>query len=239
MFCPKCGTEGQEGQRFCKACGVNLQIVSDALGSGSDTLGQLRIDVDTITKDAKEWFKNFKTGMSGMQPKPARASTNPVEMPVKDEPEKIKDRIPKDWLSYSWQHNVKNGLMSLFSGVGLGIVLYYMGQVGLQSGMVQDIQEIARREIRGLEQILGMLWLFALIPVLKGMAQILYAAIFAESIATLTARFLPPQPVQRDFTPREFAPPNFAAINEPPTSVTEHTTQIFADAPPRQEREPQ
>jgi hypothetical protein len=79
-----------------------------------------------------------------------------------------------------------------------------------------------------------MIWLVALIPVLKGIAQILYAAFFAESIASLTERFLPPQPVEHRPAVQEYIP-----LNETPTSVTERTTQFFDDASTPANRESQ
>jgi hypothetical protein len=209
---------------------VNLQIVSDALDSGQDTLGQLRLDMDMLTREAKDWFKNMKTGLGGAHIRPPRAATNPLEKQPRTKEIRPEKLIPKNWLSYSWQHNLRDGLISLAAGVGLGIALYYVGQIAIQSGTMQDIQEIAGRELRGVESLLGIIWIFALIPVLKGLAQIFYAAFFAESIATLTERFLP------HLQPRQIvAPPDFASMTEPPSSVTEHTTQIFAETPPQSE----
>jgi zinc-ribbon domain len=216
MYCPKCGAKALEGQRFCKACGINLELVSDALEGGEDTLGQLRLDMEALKTSAKNFGKNFKP----MHPKPA----------MKD----LSEHAPKakDWLSYSWQHNLKNGLMSLFGGVGLGVVLYYLGQIAIREGVILSIEEAAEGRIHGLESIARWLWLFALIPVLKGLAQIIYAALFAESIATLSERFKPPQIVQQIVQPPDTAPIT-NDLKEAPPSVTEHTTQIF-DAAPRE-----
>ena len=58
MFCPKCGAEPTEIQKFCKNCGTNLQAVNEALqddGQAKDVFG---IDVDTISRYAdsvKNW----------------------------------------------------------------------------------------------------------------------------------------------------------------------------------------
>jgi len=40
MFCPKCGGESLEGQRFCKACGTNLQLINDAIRTGDSPAGK-------------------------------------------------------------------------------------------------------------------------------------------------------------------------------------------------------
>ncbi|HET9532169.1 MAG TPA: hypothetical protein VFQ92_17550, partial [Blastocatellia bacterium] len=155
--------------------------------------------------------------------------------------EEIKERMkekrmpkPKEWLGYSWQHNLRDGLISLFSGVGLGIFLYYMAQIAINDGAIRSIEEIPNVDIRGIEPLVRMIWLVGLIPVLKGIAQILYAAFFAESIASLTEKFLPPQTVEPRPPVQEYIP-----LNETPTSVTERTTQFFEDASRPANRESQ
>ena len=35
MKCPNCGTENNDGVRFCKGCGASIQNVSDKENSGS------------------------------------------------------------------------------------------------------------------------------------------------------------------------------------------------------------
>lgn len=223
MYCPKCGSESQENQRFCKACGVNLQIVNEALGSGEDTLGKLRIDVDTIMKDVVDFTKGIKPAWNKMtEQNRSHRDTHPIEN--KDEKHDREFTMPKDYLSYSWQHNLRNGLLSLFGGAGLGIVLYLLSDTAIAEGLIRSAEEIARRPLTGLEQVLRLIWIVALIPVLKGIAQIIYAAFFAESIKTLTERIAPrpliaPEPVRTSFT----------GMNEPPSSVTENTTQFFGE----------
>ncbi|HYP25119.1 MAG TPA: hypothetical protein VE262_00235 [Blastocatellia bacterium] len=34
MFCPGCSTQAMEGAKFCKACGMNLGVISQALNGG-------------------------------------------------------------------------------------------------------------------------------------------------------------------------------------------------------------
>ena len=142
-------------------------------------------------------------------------------------------------MSYSWQHNLRNGLVSLFWGAGLGVVLYYLSQNAIDSGLIRHIEEQSRGHVQGLEPVVRMIWLIALLPVLKGLAHIIYAAFFGESMATLTARFTPPplleepQPfLRQDTAPvveREPVPRSYEPSIEAPPSVTEHTTHIFEE----------
>src|SRR5215210_1274916 len=220
MFCPKCGAQAIVGQKFCKTCGINLELVSNALEGGEDTLGQLRLDMEALKTSAKNFGKGVPFAVSNWH-------NNTVgKIHSKDEPRPPK---PKDWLSYSWQHNLKNGLMGLFGGAGLGFVLYFLSQVAINNGAIRSIEEASNRPIHGLESLASWIWLFALIPMLKGLAQILYAALFAESMDTLAKRFAPPPVVTAPIAP---------SLNEPPPSVTEHTTRMF-DSQPQPRRESQ
>jgi hypothetical protein len=93
--------------------------------------------------------------------------------------------------------------------------------------------------IRGLEPLVRMIWLVALIPVLKGLGQIIYAAFFADSIANLTEKFLPLKTLERVETSTNLGAVTDPQLSNPPSSVTERTTQFFDDAPPHAGRESQ
>ncbi len=178
MFCPNCGAKPIESQRFCKQCGTNLDLVSDALKEGGDSLGQLRVDMESLKKnfDISKWFDDTPS------------------VKIKAQHEKHQE-MPKqkEWLSYTRQHSLKNGLISLFSGLGLGAVLYYFGRIAVNEGVLREIDKLANKNIHGLEQFLLWAWLFALIPVLKGIGQIIYGIAFAEPMSVLAERFAPKQ----------------------------------------------
>ena len=38
MFCPKCGRDDSSGNKFCPACGTNLDVVTIALSTGEDSI---------------------------------------------------------------------------------------------------------------------------------------------------------------------------------------------------------
>jgi hypothetical protein len=264
MFCPKCGGESLEAQRFCKACGTNLQLINDALRTGDSPPGPFGIDVEALAKNAKDFAQSWKTNWSGTHLKigandrqgsayddirERHRITRQIRKEAREEARRRNLPKPKEYMSYSWQHNLRNGLMSLFWGSGLGVVLYYLAQNAIDSGVISRLEEQSNGHVQGLEPVVRMIWLIALLPVLKGVAQILYAAFFGESMATLTARFTPPplleepSPVIRQNTApvveREPAPRSYEGSIEPPPSVTEHTTHFFDESQPKMKRESQ
>ena len=262
MYCPKCGGESLETQRFCKACGTNLQLINDALRTGDSPPGPFGIDVEALAKNAKEFAQSWKTSWSGASARMGSGEHHSAQADSR-EPHRITREIrkqareearrqnlpkPREYMSYSWQHNLRNGLMSLFAGGGLGIFLYYLSQNAIGSGLVERLEESSRGHVVGLEPIVRMMWMIALLPVLKGLAQIIFASFFGESMATLSARFTPPplleEPkhyIRQDTAPvgdREAAQRGFESTDTPP-SVTEHTTHFFDEPQPRMKRETQ
>ena len=266
MFCPKCGGESLEAQRFCKACGTNLQLINNALGGSDNPQGPtpFGIDVDALAKNARDFAQSWRMGWSGAhmkmgvnEPSGSRSgdawerhrATREIKKQAREEARRQNLPRPKDYMSYSWQHNLRNGLVSLFWGTGLGIVLYYLSQNAIDAGLIKQIEEQSRGHVQGLEPVVRMIWLIALLPVLKGLAHIIYAAFFGESMATLTARFTPPPLLEeghavlrQDTAPVAEREPAFRSYEpsiEPPPSVTEHTTHMFEEDQPQMKRESQ
>lgn len=284
MFCPKCGVRSiEEDQRFCKACGTNLQAVNDALERGENKTGVLginvgnivksvkeNVDVDTLVKSVKESVGdmtiNRDTRRHGRRPhrpsarsirksienqvsegshydhwmKYEEAKTKVAEEKAKRQQMRTQMPKPKEWLAYSWQHNLKVGLKDVLTGAGLGALLYYLGRVAIDAGVIQTIQDEAGKPINGLEQAFKLVWLIAAFPILTGIGKIIYAAFFGESIATLADRFAPRNTQElpaeqsapsRDTAPQGFMSPTMNALSEPPPSITEGTTKFFEDAP--------
>jgi zinc ribbon protein len=247
MFCPKCGSETLETQRFCKACGTNLQLINEAIRTGDTPQGPFGIDVDTLAKNAREFAQSWKASWGGLGEKHRPDSqrviglrlTRELKRQAREEARRQNLPKPREYMSYSWQHNLRSGLVSLFWGTGLGIFLYYFGKTVIDAGLVQQLEENPNVHVHGLDMVVRMMWLIALLPVLKGAARIIFASFFAESMATLTERFTPklalesqPASIRQNTAPvedRETAPGTYEHSHESPPSVTEHTTHIFEE----------
>src|SRR5215467_14241051 len=60
MFCPTCSSEAAEGAKFCKTCGLNLTIVTQALSGGVITSDPMR------DREYKRARKSISDGIQGM-----------------------------------------------------------------------------------------------------------------------------------------------------------------------------
>ena len=267
MYCPKCGAEVVEGQRFCKACGINLQLIINVVKGGGKGPGPWNIDPEELKRNvtdfvdgwkksfhhehAKKWKWEYDAFQKG---RPYRESARELRRKARDEVRRRNLPQPGQWMKYSRQHNFKEGLISLFSGAGLSYVFFKAGQEVINSGVIHEIPRITDAQVHSLEVLARIFWLFMLIPLLKGFGQLIYATFFAESLSTLTERYtIPPEelreearitapPVERHTAPQAApgaATRDFEALGEPPPSVTENTTQFFEGAGVPRHRESQ
>ena len=253
MYCPKCGAESANGQKFCKTCGTNLQLINSALSGTGGAQGPFGIDLEALKQSALEFRDSWKSGWSEHKAGEIhRGIVRDTRRQIRDELKRRNFPNPNQWMSYSWQHNLRSGLMSLLGGAGLGVFLYYMGHAGIESHFLDGIHELTDGLKNGIEYWMRIIWLIALIPMLKGLGQIFYASFFAESMATLSDRYTVRGPLTSDQTDpltREQTGPlptqpqpeprSFAELNEPPASVTENTTKFFEEANAQRRRENQ
>jgi len=267
MYCPKCGVEAVEGQRFCKACGTNLQVINNALGSGGKGPGPWSFDPEELKRNVTGFVDSWKKGFQHEHAekwkadwehyklgRPARHMTREQRRRSRDEVRRRNLPQPGEWMKYSRQHNLKEGLISLFSGGALSFAFFKIGQEVLNSGVIHEIPRINDAQIHGLETLARIFWLFMLIPLLKGLGQVIYGTFFAESMQTLSERFTIPAvelmddvrltapAVERHTAPQappSAATPGFEQLAEPPPSVTENTTQCFEEAGVPRRRESQ
>lgn len=247
MFCPKCGAESLDGQRFCKSCGTNLQLINNALRGGDGGQSIQGVDVEALKQNAIEFAKSWKEGWSGTAGPGRRAgvmrgrTTREIRRREREETKRRNLPRPKEWISYSWQHNLRNGLLSLFWGGGLGVLLYYLGQSVASSDALNEIPRLTGPRLDAIQHAARLAWMISVFPVVKGVAQIIYSA-FAESMKTLSERFTIPPEVDRPINeppPKEPATTSYPRLETPPASVTELTTEFFDPVPVEGRRESQ
>ena len=267
MYCPKCGVEAVEGQRFCKACGTNLQLIINIVKGGGKGPGPWNIDPEELKRNVTDFVDSWKQGFKHEHTKKWKADWeqyqkgHPYRQDARELRRKAREEVrrrnlpqPSQWMKYSRQHNFKEGLVSLLSGAGMSYVFFKIGQEVLNAGIIHEIPRITDAQAHGLEVLARIFWLFMLIPALKGLGHLIYATFFAESLATLSERYTIPadqlgleapraaEPVaERNTAPQATASAptrDFEPFAEPP-SVTENTTQFFEGAGAQRQRESQ
>ena len=210
MYCPQCGTESQSTQ-YCRVCGANLKVIGKAVAlseavarSDRGPLPKIRemvkgLQVDHVSDEVSGALDRMNQEIARISPesKPRRSSPWWVEFRKKKTPaEKREDHMSK-------------GVVSLFSGIGLTVFLYYLSAALVLKLPPHIIDQIPFE----VDPVLRIIWLFGLLPATAGLGHI---------VAGLLIR---PRPEQQQLD-QVVSPPR--ELNEPPfASVTDHTTNLL------------
>lgn len=199
MYCPQCGTESQASLQYCRVCGANLKVIGKAV-SLSEAIA--RSDRGPLPK-FKEMVKNLKVDQVTEEVSRAldRMNQELTEISPESKPRRLPLRKKKTAAERREKH-ITSGIVSMFSGAGLTIFLYYLSAalvLKLPPHIIADIPfEV--------EPVIRIIWSVGLIPSLHGLGNI---------VAGLLIR--PELPAEK----------TAAAIKPPPGSVTENTTQLL------------
>jgi len=210
MYCPQCGTESSSGLQYCRACGANLKVIGKAV-SLSEAIA--RSDRGPLPK-IKEMMKNLKVeqvsedisrALDQMNIEIARSSHDP-------KPRKIIGKKTKTREQRREKH-LTTGAISLFSGIGLAIFLYY-----LSAALVLKLPpDVAAKVPFEIEPVVRMIWLVGLMPALSGVGHLL---------AGLLVRPDPPAEIE-DARPAPILREREPIPRATPVSVTERTTNLL------------
>jgi len=250
MFCPQCGTQSSDELKFCRTCGANLRVIGKAV-----TLSEAIARSDSVPAKVKDLVKNLKI----------EKVTDEVTRAM----EKMKVEIAttagdhRDWMRARSRDEIRNelrrrrkektaeqrrerlltrGLVTMFSGIGLGVFLYIIGHTIVLNLSPDQISKIPF----DLPSLLHVAWLIGLIPTLTGFGRIMAGVAIRQDHPT-ELKTPDEQPLRIGepaentvVSPSQFAGPQakeatvFAA-RQPPASVTDRTTNILDHQPqPRQ-----
>ena len=213
MYCPLCGTESSSGLQYCRSCGANLKVIGKAV-SLSEAIA--RSDRGPLPK-LKEMMKNLQPeqvseeisrALDQMNSEIVRSSDDPTP----HQPWWLKGGKKKTAEQRREKHLV-TGTISLFSGIGLAIFLYF-----LTSALVLKLPpDFVAKVPFEIEPVVRILWLVGLMPALSGLGHIL---------AGLWIRPDPPVQIPTSKPARELSEREPIA-RAAPTSVTERTTNLL------------
>jgi hypothetical protein len=249
MYCLKCGSQIVDNQRYCRNCGLKLDVIVDAFE------GRQRgpLDFETLKRDLRDLGKNLRQGYEE-----AMKNTRGLNKKFKPfPPSKAPDAWSHDFSKAIWSHEFHQALkktkvahsrkyslqqaaLSIFSGGAMMGVWYYLLDAATNSGLLNKLEWIiadkTNSPVFGLVPVIQMLWLLGLIPVARGVAHLFNGIFLAPKVEK------EPEPVVASPPPNYIqAPPAYAsaveapATNElerernpqPPMSVTEEPTFRF------------
>lgn len=65
MYCPKCGTQNNDGTKFCRACGENLKVISQAMTRRLPGIIANKLDAYLAHKNERIRRDSIVSGLSG------------------------------------------------------------------------------------------------------------------------------------------------------------------------------
>lgn len=247
MFCPKCAIQIVEGQRFCRGCGLKLDLIVDAVEGKS----RLPLDFETIKRDLRDLGSSLRVGFEeassaikntkrlDRRPAPV-AQQSQIILP--DLAKELKKAANKVNAAESRKRSLQKATVSILGGSAWMLVWNQILNA-ITPEMITTIEQAIHQTHPGLVTInltvflpiIQNLWLLGLIPVAKGVAHLFNGIFFAPKIE-------PESPPQYSYVqPGMPPPPAYAsaipdpstndlenqAIPQPKQSVTEDATLRF------------
>jgi hypothetical protein len=215
MFCPQCGTESS-GQPYCRSCGANLKVIGKAV-----TLSEAiaRTDRGPLPK-IKEMMKNFKVEQVTEEVSRALDQMNTEIVRSTGDIKARRPKFPRRRQKTPEERRERllvKGTVSIFSGAGLTLFLYFLTHA-VNLHLPADVIANIPFEV---DPVVRVLWLVGLIPAFAGVGRLLAAMAIKTGKQDHVAEKLSESvetPVLKADTARDlYAPP----------SVTERTTNIL------------
>jgi hypothetical protein len=219
MYCPQCGTEAQANVQYCRVCGSNLKVIGKAV-SLSEAIA--RSDRGPLPK-FREMVKNLKVDHVTEEVSRALDHMNQeiALVETKRKPKSREERRPwinlrkKKTAAERRENHITKGVVSMFSGVGLTVFLYFLSTTLILKLPPEIVGQIPFE----IQSVVRIIWLLGLLPVTSGLGHILAGLLIRPD------REPQPQLDQVVSPPRELTD---RPLSDPvPMSVTDHTTNLL------------
>ena len=218
MYCPQCGTESSSDLQYCRLCGANLKVIGKAV-SLSEAIA--RSDRGPLPK-IKEMMKNLKIDQVTDDISRALDQMNNeiVDSSEADTGIKIKwirGKEEKEPARRRRERHLVTGTISLFSGIGLAVFLYFF-----TGGLVLKLSpEFIASVPFEIEPVVRMLWLLGVMPALSGVGHIIAALFIRPDPPALPTASPATSDARLDLRGSDLDP------RTAPASVTERTTNLL------------
>src|SRR4029078_4814791 len=170
MYCPQCGTEAQATQ-YCRTCGANLKVIGKAVALSEAVA---RSDRGPLPK-IKEMIGNFKLdhvsdevsgALDRMKQEIARISP---ESQRREQRRALIEFPKRKTPAEKRENHISKGVVSMVSGVGLTVFLYY-----LSAALVLKLPPHILEQIPfDVDPVVKIIWLLGLLPVTTGVGHII------------------------------------------------------------------
>lgn len=206
MYCPQCGTESQSTQ-YCRTCGANLKVIGKAVALSEAVA---RSDRGPLPK-IKEMLANLKVDHVSDEVSGALDRMNQEIARISPESESSRQR--RAWIEFpkrktpaeKREDHISKGVVSMFSGVGLTVFLYY-----LSAALVLKLPPNILEQIPfAVDPVVRIIWLLGLLPITSGVGHIIAGLL-------IRPKHEQPQLKQTD-----------QVVSPPPISITDHTTNLL------------
>ena len=238
MFCPQCGTESPADLTFCRMCGANLRVIGKAV-----TLSEAIARSDSVPSKIKDLVTNLK--IEKVSDEVARAMEKvkqEITHTAEDHREWHRERAGRKRKEKTAEQrrekHLTAGLVTMFSGVGLSIFLYFLSHALVLKLPPETLASIPFE----LEPVIRVAWMIGLIPALSGFGRIIAGlTIRRDRQAEIASPSPTPlrigEPVETLFdqqaalAPRHDDEANVFGPLAVPDSVTDRTTNILERQP--------
>lgn len=247
MYCPKCASPANQGQRYCRQCGTNLGVIVDAMEGRRSPADFERVKSDlldlgkSLRSGLEQVHQEFKKKQHGHRrqsheerpnwvsdiAQTASTAANDVKTALFTTSNPKPPAKPKRSRE-SRRYHLQKGILSIFTGSASAGVYYWLLQTAAQSGLLENLERIVLQrnpDLTGLVPVIQMLWVFCLIPVATGIGHLINGMFFAPTEAELKAAEAASE-LQAEAQPNAFQPaPAFTA---PPQRTTNEINPDFS-----------
>jgi hypothetical protein len=234
MYCPQCGTESPPALQYCRVCGANLKVIGKAVSlseaiarSDRGPLPKLKemvkgLNVDHVTEEVSRAFDRVNQELTALSTEKKPRERHPARR-SRDTHGTLAGSRKKKTPAERREKHLTTGVVSLFSGVGLTIFLYYLSAVLVLKLPPHIIEQIPFE----IDPVVRIIWLFGLVPILSGVGNVV-AGLLIRPQQDLELDH--PASTPRDLTEGASTTSAPAAVTErmpEPASVTERTTNLL------------
>ena len=221
MYCPQCGTDSTPGVQFCRSCGANLKVIGKAVAlseaiarSDRGPLPKIRemvkgLKVEHVTEEVSHALEHMNNEIARISPKETESERRPLI--------RFKKKTPAE----RREQHITKGVVSVFSGAGLTLFLYYLSAALILKLPPNVVTQIPFE----IEPVVRMIWLFGAIPTLSGVGHIIAGLLIRPQRYELP----PAEDLKADQIEFPRTSPTTIGPNSVPSSVTEHTTELLEE----------